>query len=112
MTTGGAWSVDTAAVKNHSGNLEDALSQFASNSKEFDDAMNDLLGTGMKDGAEEAFRDLHSQWMEAGTQVQKGLEQLGLRTDDVAKAFDQGKQDQADQVRSAGAQMNFHVQNV
>lgn len=112
MANDGALNVDTSAVKSHSGNLQDALSQFGTNSTEFDSAMNELLGVGLKDGAEESFRDLHAQWMDAGEQVKKGLEQLGMRTEDVAKAFEQGKQEQADQVRSKGSAMNFHVDTI
>ncbi|MFZ2240612.1 MAG: WXG100 family type VII secretion target [Gordonia amarae] len=107
-----ALSVDAAAVRGHAGNLQEALSQFSTNSGEFDSAMTELLGNGMKGGGEQGFRALHTQWMESSETVRKGLEQLGVRTEDVASAYEKGSQEQDDSVRAAGNQMDFHVDTI
>ena len=44
--------------------------------------------------------------------VRKGLEQLGVRTEDVASAYKKGSQEQDDSVRAAGNQMDFHVDTI
>lgn len=101
------FSVDTVAVKGHAGSLQETLTSFGQNSTEFDSAMEELLGS-MKDGAESEFQNLHSQWMDAAKQVEQGLEKLGLDTEELAQIFNEGIEEQAEQVRAAASQMNFH----
>lgn len=106
MGGGGFFEVEDAAVKGHAGNLQDALGKFTSNSQEFDSAMSDLLGK-IKGGARDELANLQQQWAGAAQQVNKALDQLGTRTEDVASTYTSSQSEQADNVRSSGGQMDF-----
>uniref|UniRef100_UPI003D8BE061 WXG100 family type VII secretion target n=1 Tax=Gordonia sp. B7-2 TaxID=3420932 RepID=UPI003D8BE061 len=108
MSGSGFFEVDHTVVKSHAGSLQDALGKFTSNSSEFDAAMTELLGK-IKGGAKTELANLQHQWSSAAGQVNKALEQLGVRTEDVASTYVSAQDEQATNVRSAGGRMDFHT---
>ncbi|GAA1482464.1 hypothetical protein GCM10009624_29040 [Gordonia sinesedis] len=104
----GYFEVEQSAVKGHAGNLQDALGKFTSNSQEFDSAMTELLGK-IKGGAKAELANLQQQWSQAAQQVNTALDQLSGRTEDVASTYVASQDEQSDNVRTAGGQMDFHT---
>lgn len=107
MGIGDHVNVDTGVVKAHVDNLHDALTQFGHNADEFDSAMTDMLHKSMG-GAEVVFKQLHTQWMESADHLKNDLHEMGVKTEDVAAAFEHGQQQQHDEAQAAAGQINLH----
>ena len=105
------FSVEDGAVKAHATSLGEAVSNFQRHSSEFDSAMQDLLGR-IEGGAKPELQNLASQWMTASGQVNQALGQLQGRVDTTGNTYAQSQDAQADDMRSQGAQMDFHSADV
>lgn len=111
MTNGDKLNVQPAVVKSMGGDLQSSVTTFTSSADTFDTAMNSLLSVAKGEGRDSIER-ITNEWIRAHGQVTKALEQLGLRTEDAGNQYDQGRQDQREQVRATGNQMDFHVENI
>lgn len=111
MADGDRLVVQPAAVKSIGGDLQDSVKTFTDSAKTFGTAVDALVSVAKGAGATSIDR-LAQEWSRAHQQITTALNDLGLRTEDAGNQYEQGRQDQAEQARSRGNQMDFKVESL